>query len=508
MRSLCLFLFITLIICCHTLSQTIQPVDRWMEYIEELAESLEEDDERIETLFADLSFLAANPFDLNTANEEMLRRLPFLSDLQIEEIIGYRNRHGNMLTIYELKNIAALDWPTIELILPFVYVGESESSKRPMSPNNLLKYSSNELLVRYSRILQQKQGYKHQPDSILQQYPNRQYLGEPFYTSVRYSYVFDERIQAGLVAEKDAGEPFWNNYHKGYDYYSAHLFLRYLGALKSLAIGDYKASFGQGLVLSHDFTPSRNAFLSQVERRNNGFRRHYSTNEVDFFRGLASTLRWKDIELSLFYSYRQLDATVDSLHITTFKTDGMHRLVSDREKKQNVPTHTYGGNIRYATPRIVLGLTAVGYQFGSRTVEPNPSPYNLFYFRGSRNTNVSVDYQYKSKQIKFFGETAMSANGAWATLNTLQWTPVSYASGLGLYDMGGNVEEMCWDRYYGEYPSSNESNPQGPASGTTRVRRGGSYRDEVWRVRSANRNSGNPYGLGNYLGLRLATPAS
>ena len=32
--------------------------------------------------------------------------------------------------------------------------------------------------------------------------------GEPFYHSLRYSYTFEDRLQAGFVAEKDAGEPF------------------------------------------------------------------------------------------------------------------------------------------------------------------------------------------------------------------------------------------------------------------------------------------------------------
>jgi hypothetical protein len=416
------------------MGQEIQSVDKWMEYIEELADNMEEGEERIETLYADLSFLADNPFDLNSADVEIFRRLPFLSDLQIDEIIEYRRRHGNMATIYELKNITALDWPTIELLLPFVYVGEPEIRRRSISPKSMLKYGANELIVRYNRTLQEKQGYQFQPDSILDRYPNRQYLGEPFYHSVRYSYMFDERIQAGLVAEKDAGEPFWNRHYKGYDYYSAHLFLRNMGALKSLAIGDFKASFGQGLVMSHDFTPSRNAFLSQIERRNNGFRRHYSTNEVDFFRGIASTVWLKNIELSLFYSFRQLDATVDSLRITSFKTDGMHRTVGDWEKRHIVPTQTYGGNIRYATPQIVVGFTAINYHFGGGfEVDPTPREYNRFFFRGNQNTNISVDYQFKNQQIKFFGETAMSGNGSMATLNVLQWTPVSYASGLILY---------------------------------------------------------------------------
>ena len=100
--------------------------------------------------------------------------------------------------------------------------------------------------------------------------------------------------------------------------------------LKSLAIGDYKISFGQGLVISNDFSPGRNTLVSQAERRTNGFRRHFSTDESNFFRGTAATANWKKFDISLFYSYRKLDGSVDSTIVTSFKTDGLHRLVRDR----------------------------------------------------------------------------------------------------------------------------------------------------------------------------------
>ena len=225
------------------------------------------------------------------------------------------------------------------------------------------------------------------------------------------------------LQKNDAGEPFWNEYHKGYDYYSMHLFLKDMNKwLKSLAIGDYKISFGQGLVISNDFSPSRNALVSQAERRTNGFRRHFSTNENDFFQGAAATVNWKNLDISLFYSYRKLDGSVDSTIVTSFKTDGLHRLVRDREKMRKVAMQTYGGNIRYATPDLCIGLTALSYSFGNYSIQPDPKPYNLFYFRGNRNLNISVDYLLKNRWIKFYGETAMSRNRAVASLNALQLT--------------------------------------------------------------------------------------
>ncbi|MGD9782732.1 MAG: formylglycine-generating enzyme family protein [Kiritimatiellia bacterium] len=50
-------------------------------------------------------------------------------------------------------------------------------------------------------------------------------------------------------------------------------------------------------------------------------------------------------------------------------------------------------------------------------------------------------------------------------------------NGYGLYDVIGNAWEWCWDWYASSYPSGSVTNPQGPASGTNRVARGGGCGD-------------------------------
>jgi len=67
-------------------------------------------------------------------------------------------------------------------------------------------------------------------------------------------------------------------------------------------------------------------------------------------------------------------------------------------------------------------------------------------------------------------------------------TPVDYfaTTAYGIRDMAGNVEEWVWDRY-GDYPSSAQTNPHGPSSGTSRIRRGGGYLADGRNCRVARR---------------------
>ena len=138
------------------------------------------------------------------------------------------------------------------------------------------------------------------------------------------------------------------------------------------------------------------------------------------------------------------------------------------------------------------GLTGLNFPWGNTISQTQANYY-------------STNYSFESPQNQgyhplFYGPTNWpytSPPGSFA------------ANGYGLYDMAGNVDEWCWDRYSSSYyASSPTTDPHGPdsdAEGLNRVIRGSSFNGNANLCRVAARWSGRPDSyLSNKTGFRVA----
>ena len=76
------------------------------------------------------------------------------------------------------------------------------------------------------------------------------------------------------------------------------------------------------------------------------------------------------------------------------------------------------------------------------------------------------------------------------------------ANGYNLTDMAGNVNEWCWDWYSASYYTPGQTDPQGPATGSDRVWRGGSWFGDASHARCAYRGSGEASTADRFVGFR------
>jgi hypothetical protein len=128
-----------------------------------------------------------------------------------------------------------------------------------------------------------------------------------------------------------------------------------------------------------------------------------------------------------------------------------------------------------------------------------PTEAEWEYVAGEGNAARTL-YAVGSNDTSSFGDRAWyvaNSDNSVHSVGTLQ------ANKLGVYDMGGNVLEWCND-WYGDYSSATSINPKGPASGTKKVLRGGSFADPAAQCRTSARYYLAPNQWTTQTGFRIA----
>ncbi len=353
----------------------------------------------------DLMYLFENPLNINQCSIEDLSKLAFLSDFQVKSLWDYIQTNGNLLSIYELQLIFGFEREDIQRIAPFIKLG-NPNDLEPLK--YLLRNGRHEVSVKSSTILENQAGYKNPstPEAS-------RYLGSKYSLYTRYSFQAKDRMAFGLIAEKDAGEQFFKGANqKGFDYLSGYFTLSKVGLIKKLVVGDFDAEFGQGLTFWSNLSAGKSSNPLGIRKRPRGLVKHSSANENIFLRGAGVTIPIKKFDITIFGSYKKIDASLedtiidDQKYFTSLPQSGLHRTPKEILSKRVLGELIAGGNVSYKGRKMNGGITIshVRVDGGFRV---DSSLYKLYSPSPTGRTNIGFNLQRYIKNHLLFGEAAI-----------------------------------------------------------------------------------------------------
>lgn len=441
------FLLLTVFLTCHNIHAQVSN-DLIIEQIEHMSEGSEGESDYSELIEAYWN-ISENPININSENIDQLAEMKFISIFQLENIKKYQREYGNFQVIEELYEVEGLDSTSVEMIRHLICFDSNHNEN--IRFQDLFRFGKNKLLFELNQCLNKKKGYAEIDDESLYQKPNSVYLGSPQKIYLRYNYSSRDKIEAGIVLEKDPGEYIikqnvndsirrllGNKCYSGFDFFSFHICLKDIAFIKTLAIGDYKLSFGQGVTMGSGmaFTSKGSSLL----RRNKKITASKSANEAYYLRGFANTLKYRNMELSIFYSNKKSDANIVSydslsntpLKISSLQQSGLHRTYNEIIDRKAVRQQLYGLNLSYRNDNFQIGYTLHTTHFNTE-LDIDKNIYNTFYFKGKDLTNQGIDFYYVLKKILLYGEFAMSGNKGTAGIFGITMQPTGYIELTLLY---------------------------------------------------------------------------
>ncbi len=388
-----------------------------LENIESQNQLIEEFSNDDESIFNLLLQYKKNPLDVNETTKDDLAVLFFLNPIQNDDFIKYRKLMGSFISLYELQSIPSWDANTIEIAKEIFYLPQNKISSKKINE----AFTDGDF--NFINCLEQNINSKNanQSDSI-----NAFNLKSfnPFHFFIKYEYRFKNILEYGLRADKDAGESFFNGAQKkGFDFYSAHIFLKPNGFLKSLAIGDFLINMGQGLCHWQSFSLSKSADVLSIKKQMPVLNPYHSIGENNFHRGIGVSLSKFNYGLSFFVSQNKLDANFtndtsvdESNQISSILTSGLHRTASEISRKHNEKLFQFGCVISKQFKTAQIAFNFVHSKFQHEFVKGD-NPSELYDSTGKTIQNCSLSYDYTFLNIHFFGETALSNNKSMASIN-------------------------------------------------------------------------------------------
>ncbi|HET9137428.1 MAG TPA: hypothetical protein VFO76_12395 [Candidatus Kapabacteria bacterium] len=222
-------------------------------------------------------------------------------------------------------------------------------------------------------------------------YSTGSFHGSPEKISNRIS-VTTKDFEFYFVQSKDEGEPIF------FDRIGAALSLRRGQQLfddfrlSKLTLGDYSLNEGAGLIFSRGYPsyPSQQS-AHNIFSADDGIKAYRSISSYRFFRGAAGELQYDDLRLSVFFSDRLIDASVDSSGITSLPFSNYHRTETELAKRNAARQTMHGAVLSYAnfdTSDNGFSIGMAGYRM--KFDNPVAMDSNTFHFYGQHHSMLSL----------------------------------------------------------------------------------------------------------------------
>lgn len=401
-------LFLTCICCYAQEAQQALSFYTW-------PEDEEQSEEQVALLTQKLEQLRKKPIALNSAGEQGLTQLFFFTPLQVYNLLQHIRTNGPLKELSELQVVRGFSPEFIRHISPYITCDQAEG-KFPKF-KDLFSKTDQELIIRHTRIHQQKKGYTKKGKSY--------YSGSPDHLLVKYRLTLEPGIKAMLLMEKDPGEQFLKGSNPyGFDFISANITYTGKGRISKVIVGDYSLQFGQGLSLWSGTSFGRGADVAGAAKKDMGLQPYFSAGEQNYFRGISFEYKiFKNILLTNFISIKNSDASISYLPdktavISNIGSSGLHRTESEIKNKGVLKEIVTGAAMQYNRQFFRAGITAY------RTVYSLPfitgdALYRSHYFIGKYRENYAFHYNYTFLNTYVFGEFAHSNPGGYAWIQGL-----------------------------------------------------------------------------------------
>ncbi|MDD5528455.1 MAG: helix-hairpin-helix domain-containing protein [bacterium] len=338
-----------------------------------------------DNLADELQTLKDNPISINTAKEQELLSIYWVTPELAKSIILTRQKSGKFKKISDLKNVPGMTGEILKLITPYIRLGV------PTKPD----YYSIQMRQRVQDALPEIEDT----------------AGIPYKTYTRLKVDY-KNISSSALIEKDYYEKSY------YDFASVGIMLQNYGVVEKIVAGDYILDFAENLFFG---IPPGVTFKSQgmIKGRSKGIKLNTTSGENNFLRGTAIELKpVHSLKNYLFFASTPIDGKIEDDEIKIYYDyEGDHSTSTGMEKKDRIKENLLGTRFEYNN-KLKAGTTVYKNIYYS-----NPEGNEL----GTHNT-FSMDLSGSYTGIEWFTETG-KCDSVWAGVAGLEYRKPEFKIG-------------------------------------------------------------------------------